>query len=198
MIKQLVNIVEFPELYSILFELKNLFTFKLINFSNSNDFFNTKRFQENKEYNSVIIIDKKKKNLFYNKNIKSENILIFQNLPIKIEKLVDNINIRLIKQEYSFHSQIIIKQYALDLNKRVVAVDGKELKLTEREIDIILFLKNFKEPQSVKNLQTKVWQYSSDLETHTVETHIYRLKKKFFDKFNDKYFITSSKGGYII
>ena len=74
----------------------------------------------------------------------------------------------------------------------------KELKLTEREIDIILFLKNQIIPQSVNMMQNKVWGYSSDLETHTVETHIYRLRKKIKDKFNDKNFITSEEEGYKI
>jgi len=72
------------------------------------------------------------------------------------------------------------------------------LKLTEREIDIILFLKEKESPQSVNNLQNEVWNYSSTLETHTVETHIYRLRKKFKNCFNDEDFISSSKEGYKI
>ena len=197
MIKQLLIIVEFPQLYNILFELQNSFAFSIINFHNSNDFLSTKNFDENKK-NSPIIIDKKKKYLLLDGGIKNENILVLESLPIKIEKLIDNINIQLIKQEYSFQSQIIIKKYILNLNKRIIITDDKELKLTEREIDIILFLKNCTKPQSVNSLQTKVWRYSFDLETHTVETHIYRLRKKIFDKFNDNHFITSTKDGYII
>ena len=74
----------------------------------------------------------------------------------------------------------------------------KELKLTEREIDTVLFLKNENKPVNVNILQKKVWKYGEDLETHTVETHIYRLRKKIKDTFNDDTFIESKKDGYII
>ena len=74
----------------------------------------------------------------------------------------------------------------------------KELKLTEREIDTVLFLKNENKPVNVNILQKKVWKYGEDLETHTVETHIYRLRKKIKDTFNDDTFIQSKKDGYII
>ena len=70
--------------------------------------------------------------------------------------------------------------------------------MTEREIDIILFLNEKKQPQSVNELQKKVWGYSFDLETHTVETHIYRLRKKIKDKFEDEKFIISHDKGYLI
>ena len=76
--------------------------------------------------------------------------------------------------------------------------NDENLKLTEREIEIILFLQNSKEPQSIENLQRKVWGHNSDLETHTVETHIYRLRKKVSDKFKDNSFINSTKTGYKI
>tara|TARA_Y100001970_G_C13963476_1_gene714384 strand:+ start:521 stop:739 length:219 start_codon:yes stop_codon:yes gene_type:complete len=72
------------------------------------------------------------------------------------------------------------------------------LKLTEREMDIILFLVENKEAKKIVDLQNKVWGYSSELETHTVETHIYRLRKKISDTFNDKKFIISSDEGYFI
>ena len=72
------------------------------------------------------------------------------------------------------------------------------MKLTEREIDIILFLNQNKTPQSVDTLQNKVWGHLFDLETHTVETHIYRLRKKIKEKFNDINFIISHDDGYVI
>ena len=74
----------------------------------------------------------------------------------------------------------------------------KTLQLTEKEIKIISFLNNFKGPVSIKKLQTEVWGYKSKLETHTVETHVYRLRKKVEKKFNDKSFIISFKNGYKI
>ena len=72
------------------------------------------------------------------------------------------------------------------------------LDLTEREANIIVFLNNSKKPVKISKLQTEVWGHNSKLETHTVETHIYRLRKKINDVFEDKNFIKSSKFGYII
>ena len=72
------------------------------------------------------------------------------------------------------------------------------MKLTQKEIDIILFLNSYEKPQKVNVLQNKVWGYSLDLETHTVETHIYRLRKKISDLFKDEKFILSHKNGYFI
>ena len=118
--------------------------------------------------------------------------------PLKIEKLHDEINIHLIKQKYNFLSKLDIKNYSLNLNSRIISNKINELKLTEKEIDIILFLKDQSIPQSVNTMQNKVWGYSSDLETHTVETHIYRLRKKIKDKFNDDSFIISEDSGYKI
>ena len=126
------------------------------------------------------------------------NILILDSLPIKIEKLFDIINIQLIKQKYNFQSNFQIKDYTLNLNSRVIANKEIKLKLTEREIDIILFLKEKNSPQSINMLQNVVWGHSFNLETHTVETHIYRLRKKIKDKFNDEKFIISYDEGYLI
>ena len=73
-----------------------------------------------------------------------------------------------------------------------------KLKLTEREINTIIYLSKSNKPVSVDQLQEKVWDYQSDTETHTVETHIYRLRKKILNIFNDKEFIDSKKNGYQI
>ena len=86
----------------------------------------------------------------------------------------------------------------MDLNSRIISNNKKSLKLTEREMDIILFLIEKKQPQKINDLQNQVWRYSSELETHTVETHIYRLRKKINDSFNDENFIISTDNGYFI
>ena len=104
----------------------------------------------------------------------------------------------MLKQKYSFQSQFIIKKYNLDLNSRVLSYENKNLKLTEREVEIILFLNGKDKPQSIDILQKEVWGYSENLETHTVETHVYRLRKKISEKFNDKDFLISLKEGYKI
>jgi len=124
--------------------------------------------------------------------------LVLDSLPVKIEKLFDKINTQLIKQKYNFQSNFQIKNYTLNLNSRIITYKKTQLKLTEKEIDIILFLKEQKLPQSINKLQHVVWGYAFNLETHTVETHIYRLRKKIKDKFNDEEFIVSHEEGYVI
>ena len=76
--------------------------------------------------------------------------------------------------------------------------NNKNLKLTEKEINTITYLSKSEKPVSINELQEKVWSYQSDIETHTVETHIYRLRKKILNTFNDKDFIISEKNGYQI
>ena len=198
MSKQSLHIVEFSELYNILYEIKDLFIFHINNYKDSNHFL--KELESNKidSTNSLIVVKHKHHQLFSNKKIDKKNILFINKLPIKIEKLIDLVNTHLIKQKYNIQSKFDIKNYILNLNSRVIANKQNQLKLTEREIDIILFLKNKTIPQSVVSLQNEVWGYSDSLETHTVETHIYRLRKKIKDKFNDEKFITSHDGGYLI
>ena len=72
------------------------------------------------------------------------------------------------------------------------------MRLTEKEIDTIIYLSSSKKPINIKELQSQVWDHKSNLETHTVETHIHRLRKKIKDKFGDENFIISSKSGYLI
>ena len=74
----------------------------------------------------------------------------------------------------------------------------KNLKLTEKEVNTIIYLSRFKKPVNTEELEKNVWQYQSNIETHTVETHIYRLRKKILRKFNDNNFIISKKNGYQI
>ena len=198
MFKQSVNIVECSKLYNILDEIKNLFEFNIYNYEKFEDFIREIEINNNKLTDSTIIINKKSHNLFLGKKIDNNNILLIDEFPIKIEKLIEKINIHLIKQKYNFQSNINIKDYVLNLNSRVISNKKKQLKLTEREIDIILFLKQNKKSQSVASLQSKVWGYSLSLETHTVETHIYRLRKRMNNMFDDNNFIISDKVGYKI
>ena len=62
----------------------------------------------------------------------------------------------------------------------------------------MLYLKKQSHPQKVNKLQENVWGYSNNLETHTVETHIYRLRKKIKEVFNDEKLIQTSKEGYLV
>ena len=198
MFKQSVSLVEFSKLYNILYESNDLFSFNIFNYQNFKEFLKEIESNNDECINSTIIVDKKDHVLMSNNKININNILVMDTWPLKIEKLLDKINTQLIKQKYNFHSKLDIKNYTLNFNSRIISNKMKELKLTEREIDIILFLKDSSNPQSVNMLQNKVWGYSSDLETHTVETHIYRLRKKIKDKFDDENFIISDDVGYKI
>ena len=193
MSKSVVNIIDFPVLYNVLFEVKDFLNFEVVNYENENLFLE-KIEKQNSIKNYTIIT----KNLLNNKNINKKSIIHLQNMPINFISLIDKINTSLLKQRFSFQSNINIKNYSLNLNSRVISRNKNELKLTEREIEIILFLNDKKKPQNINILQKEVWSYVTDLETHTVETHIYRLRKKIGDKFNDNNFIVSSKEGYLI
>ena len=195
--KQVVNFVQLTKLYNILNEIKNFLYFDIKNYSNKDDFFQDLN-KNNSLHQSTIVTNSIENFKPNTKNIDMRNILVFENFPIQLNKIIDQINIQLIKQKYNFQSKISIKNYNLNLNSRIISKNKKDLKLTEREIDIILFLKKQNEPKTIDVLQNEIWHYSSDLETHTVETHIYRLRKKIKDQFNDKSFIVSYKDGYSI
>ena len=195
--KQSVSLVEFSELYNVLFEIKNIFSFNIQYFEKKEDFLEELKIKNNKYLNSLVILDPKKDNSLLNKKLNKNNILGIDNFPLKIDKLLFLINTRLIKQTYKLQSSFEIKGYMLNLNSRIMSNTITELKLTEREIDIILYLKEHDQPQSIQKLQTNVWKYSfDDLETHTVETHVYRLRKKINNTFKDENFIISHDKGY--
>ena len=195
--KQVVIFVNLNGLYNILNEIKNFISFDIKNYRNKDDFFQDLN-KNNILAESTIVTNSIEYFKSDNKNLDKRNILIFEDFPIQISTIIDQINIQLIKQRYNFQSKINIKNYNLNLNSRKISKNQKDLKLTEREIDIILFLKKQKEPKKIEILQKEIWHYSSDLETHTVETHIYRLRKKIKDQFNDENFILSHKEGYSI
>ena len=118
--------------------------------------------------------------------------------PIHLKKLIELINIKLIKLRFNHQSKIIIKDYELNLNSKFISRGNLSLKLTEKEIEIILYLNETKTKHDVADLQKNIWGYSEDMETHTVETHIYRLRKKISDKFGNENFILSRQNAYFI
>ena len=104
----------------------------------------------------------------------------------------------LAKYEYKKNSLIYLKNYIIDKNERKIKKDNLELQLSEKEINfLILFSKNTN-PVSRKEVLKNVWNYSSKSDTHTVETHIHRLRKKIMEKFNDNNFIKNNNKGYYI
>jgi DNA-binding response OmpR family regulator len=117
---------------------------------------------------------------------------------MNISKLIEKINIEFLKLHFNNQSHVKINNYVIDLNSREMQMNSEKLKLTEKEINTITYLIKKKEPVSINELQKNVWSYQSDIETHTVETHIYRLRKKILSAFNDEEFIISKKNGYQI
>ena len=102
------------------------------------------------------------------------------------------------KSKFVIDSKVKLLNYTINLNTREISTSQNKLKLTEREKDFLLFLKNSKKPQKIKNILESVWKYSKGIETHTVETHVHRLRKKFLNSFNDNNFIKNNKEGYYI
>ena len=195
--KQIVIFVNLTELYNILDEIKDFLSFDIKNYKNQDDFIN--EFDNDISLSQITIITNSIQGLKTKiKNLDIRKVLVFDSFPLQLNKILDKINVQLIKQRYDFQSKISIKNYNLNLNSRVISTNKKDLKLTEREIDIILFLKKQNKPKAIETLQNEIWHYSSDLETHTVETHVYRLRKKIREYFNDKNFILSNKDGYFI
>ena len=127
-----------------------------------------------------------------------EKVLILNNFPIKINNLVQQINLNFLKNSFTSRSNISIKDYMLDYNSKKIIHLDKSINLTEQEVKILIYLREFKRPVNIKDLQKNIWGYNQELETHTVETHIYRLRKKFSETFNDNTIISSSKDGYFI
>ena len=120
------------------------------------------------------------------------------NCPFQLNNFVERINVIFLKNKFLNNSNLNILNYEINLNSKEILRDGQKLKLTEREINFILFLKNSNSPQNIKSILKSVWNYSPNLETHTVETHVHRLRKKFFSHFKDNNFIKINKKGYFI
>ena len=191
---QNVFIINFNSLYEILDEIKENLSFKVISFENEEDF------QKNNDLDTLncLIISESNSQILLIKNIDYKNFFELNDLPLPLKKLLELINIKLIKLKFNNQSKIIIKGYELNLNSKFFFKGNLKLKLTEKEIEIILYLNDKKIKHNVADLQKNIWGYSSDMETHTVETHIYRLRKKISDLFKDEKFILSHKNGYFI
>ena len=179
-----IVIYEFEELYKILVEIKkdiNL-NFEKINKQQLSDL--------NSKSNYLIFTKKEIPGVV--------NQIVFNDFPIPIFKLLEKINIEFIKKKFHEQSDITIGNYKFNLNSRVMSFKENKLKLTEKEINSILYLFKIGKEVKIQELQSSVWGYQSQLETHTVETHIYRLRKKILTVFNDGNFIISKKNGYEI
>ena len=185
-IAQNLIIYKFVKLYHILQELGSDLNFNVLftdNEKNLND--------KIKNFNNYLVITNKEYSHI-------DHQFVLNNIPINISKLIEKINIELLKAQYNNQSEFKVKNYVIDLNSREIFAKNIKLKLTEKEINTIIFLSKSIEPVSIDELQEKVWSYQSNIETHTVETHVYRLRKKILNSFRDNEFIISKKNGYQI
>ena len=184
--KQNLIIFKQHKLYEIIKEVEKNLNFNIFNVSAENDL-------ENKLANlsNYLIITQKKL-------IGRNNQFLFNKTPVKLLKLIEKINIQFLKQHFIEKSELSIGKYYLDLNSRELILKDKVLKLTEKETNIIMYLSKSTNAVKIDALQSDVWGYNPKLETHTVETHIYKLRKKIIKIFNDDKFIISKKNGYQI
>ena len=186
MINQNIIVYQFNSLYKILKEIEPDIKFNIIEVLDEKSL----KFEIGKFQNYLVVSNKKMLNV--------ENQLTMNDFPIKINKIIEKFNIELIRNKFIDQSKIKVKNYNINLNSKEISLNKRKLKLTEKEIRTIVYLSEAKKTITIDELQTKVWGYQSDLETHTVETHIYRLRKKFLNNFNDNDFISSEKNGYKI
>ena len=178
-------VYESKDIYKILYEIKEKLKIDLIFLEKKKDL----EIYLNSNPNDLVLSKKKIDNL---------NQIILNNFPYKINKLIEIINLKILKKNFLINSNLSIGKYKLDINSKKIYLNKQELDLTEQEIKLLTYLNNKGKAASVDELQKDIWGYSESLETHTVETHIHRLRKKFLDTFEDKNFIISKKKGYLI
>ena len=183
-------------------ELKTFFGFNLILSESLKEF-------KNENINAVIFDNENSKKIL-SLNINKPKIYVQEKNKINLEKKPEVIiklplNILQFNQEvinvckkfeFKNNSLISIKNYILDKNERILKKNNTSLKITEKEIDFIEILNSSTKPLSRDFILKNIWNYSTDTDTHTVETHIYRLRQKIKDKFKDSNFIKNSKKGY--
>ena len=119
-------------------------------------------------------------------------------MPFKILDFEKKIISVLAKYEFKRNSLILLSGYTIDKNERKIKKNNLELQLSEKEIDFLILFSKSNNPINRNLVLKKVWKYSDESETHTVETHIHRLRKKILEKFGDKNFIKNNEKGYYI
>ncbi len=184
MYSKILFVYDSIKLFEILNEISEKLNFD-IKYINQND---AKKFNF-KTYENYLVIS--------TNSCEINNCLIIDNLPSKISKIIEKINLKFLRNQFNKQSEIKIGKYILDINSRRIRFESISLDLTEKECDLLLFIQD-KKNVKLKELQKNVWHHSFNLETHTVETHIYRLRKKILASFKDENFIKYDKNGYFL
>lgn len=183
MIKQNLIIYAIPILFEILKEMEEQLNYNIIFASNKKD-----------------VNDKNGSDYLMLSNERGSDLenVIHVNFPCKISKLIEKINIKFMKLKTKEQSSIRIGDFLLDINSRKLEFKLHSVNLTEKEVNLIMFLKNNSGPVNIEKLQQEVWGYKNQLDSHTVETHIHRLRKKILIKLNVNNFLLSDKKGYFL
>ena len=143
-----------------------------------------------------IFFSKKSENF---KTIKKDNVLSsFLELPVNYQDLEKIIKLAILKFKFLFQSKVEIGKYNLDKNERTISYGKKSAKLTERELDIILYLSGKKEGATKQEIMKDIWSHGEEIDSHTYETHLYRLRQKLQSKLSGKKFISVEDGKYFI
>ena len=185
--KQSIILYNLNILFEVLSEIKEILNLNIFKINSKNELLKI----NNEQYGNYLILTSES-------DLNNKNVFFINNFPIKIQNLIEKINVQLLKQKYNFQSEINLKKYKLDLNSKEMIDDKKKVKLTQKELEILLFLNENSKPQKIEVLQKEVWGHNIKLETHTVETHIYRLRKKIKDVFKDDSIIESVEKGYVL
>jgi len=133
----------------------------------------------------------------------SPNNLVLQNfhtlltLPIEIISFREILNIIVTKYNFFKNSKIIVNDYEIDSNQRIIIKKDKKIKITEKELELILTL-NKNNGLSKSSLLKSIWNHNSDLDSHAFETHLHRLRKKINKYFKDKNFIIEKNSQYYL
>ena len=189
MTDQNLIIFNLPVIFDVLNEIQDNLNFRISKVNNKNDL---KRTHDNLSNNSIILADLKSELNEIN------NKIILTHFPLEIKNVIEIINVKFLKLKYNKQSEVNVKNYEINLNSREILFQNKKIKLTEKEIEIILFLNSSDKERTVEELKKKVWNYKAELDTHTVETHVYRLRKKIKENFGLNKLIISTKKGYKI
>ena len=191
---------------SSLYELKDYLNFNFEPFSSKIHNGNLKKFdillfqnEKMSDFDTKSLDTYKGISILIGKNKKQFNNYHHQmNLPLKINDFINVIDDLRSKRKFSDNSTIKLKNYILNKNERKLFKDSISIILTEKGVQLLELFVERKKILSKNEILERVWKYSSDTDTHTVETHVYRLRKKIKETFSDEKFILNNENGYSI
>ncbi len=147
--------------------------------------------------NEPIILFLNRKDYIKKNNLNLLDFHVSLELPIEILSLKEILNILITKYNFLKKSKILIRDYEIDSNERSIIKKKIKVKLTEKELELILALNN-KNGLNKSFLLKSIWKHSIDLDTHAFETHLHRLRKKMNKYFNDNNFIVEKNSFYYL